>query len=316
MNFTTSEMKLLEKKLGCYFKLIEFTTVNSTESLLNSRDVNVDLIYTFSLLIILNIAANSLLILGIIKTNKKLNSGQKLFIYLSCTDLVAGLVAMPLMMNYLIYGATCFYMTFMMAARAYVVYGDSCIFLVISVQRYYTLRDPIGSKLHQKKRLSILIGLQMTMSILMSVAFFGFYHYSEDLHDFKIIGYIANVVHSSLSITILTFIGMSLYSIRKYSRSNNDTFTQKQLRNHRKSVSSLLVIGIMMLVHMLIYSTILAYWHSKSKDQNVIFGNNYHDIKNITDMVMLISFVNTTTNSFVIIGRSQKIMRYFFGCCI
>ena len=82
MNFTTSEMELLEKKLGCYFKLIEFTTVNSTESLLNSRDVNVDLIYTFLLLIILNIAANSLLILGIMKTNKKLNSGQKLFIYL------------------------------------------------------------------------------------------------------------------------------------------------------------------------------------------------------------------------------------------
>ena len=315
-NFSNNDMKIFENKLGCYFKLINFTTVKSSESLLRSSNVGVYMVHAFVIFIILNIGANSMLILGIIRTSKKLNAGQKLFIYLSCTDLLAGFVVIPLMLYYQIHGTTCLYMTFMLGARTYIVYADSCILLVIALQRYYTIQDPFGSKRHQHKRLAIMIVLQIALSLLMSFIFIGFYHYADNLHTFRPLGYISNVAHTTLSICILTFVGKSWYSLRKYNRTNSGTFTPEQLKNHRKSVSSLLIIGIMMVLYILVYQPILAYWHLKVKDQNAIFGNNYHDIKQFTDIVMFISLLNTTTNSFVIIGRSNKLMRYFFKSCL
>ena len=79
--------------------------------------------------------------------------------------------------------------------------------------------------------------------------------------------------------------------------------------NHRKSASSLLFIGLMMVMFMLIQVPMFWVLHIKLKDQRLLSGESFKDTQNFVDMKLVIAHLNTITNSVVIVGRSKKMKR-------
>ena len=304
---------LLELQYGCYINVNgfydDFDNVSTTEEILTD-DFNVYLVVAFIVFAILNIGANSILIFGLFKTNKKMNCGQKLFFYLSCTDLMAGCVVMPILIYYQFFGLTCLYMALMMGIFAYIVFADACILFIVSVLRLSTIRNPLISRNNQKKRIWIMVILQIFFSISLSFGFFSVYFYGRYLRYFQTIGYISNAAHTGISLAVLACVSMSLYTIRKYKRSNSGIFTPEQLRNHRKTASSLLLIGLMMILFVAIQVPIFIMVHLQLSSKK-----EFQKTKQIVDVVILISQLNTLTNSVVIIGRSKKLKKYLFKIC-
>ena len=125
MNSSTHHHKDLAKDIeyfklryGCYFKVLDV----SAESLkMLSENENFNLCFEIIWIVfgIINISVNSLLIHGLFKTHRRLSFVQKLFVYLSSMDLLAGIVLMPTLIYYQMVGLTCLYMTFMMCCLLY-----------------------------------------------------------------------------------------------------------------------------------------------------------------------------------------------------
>ena len=114
MNYTRKRInQLLEREYGCYLKLLlpdyEDSLIYQAEKLLTAETVGLNnadekpstlLLIIFIVFAILNVDSNTLMIIGLCKTNKRMNGTQKLFVYLSCVDLTAGCVAMPVLIYY------------------------------------------------------------------------------------------------------------------------------------------------------------------------------------------------------------------------
>ena len=303
--------RLYKLQYGCYLNVKDFyddfDNGLTTEEILPD-DLNVYLVIAFIVFAILNIGANSILIFGLFKTNKKMNCGQKLFVYLSCTDLMAGCVVMPILIYYQFSGLTCLYMALMMGIFAYIVFADACILFIVSVLRLSIIRNPLISR--NNKQIWIIVILQIFFSIALSFGFFSVYFYGQYLRYFQMIGYIFNAAHTGISLAVLVCVSMSLHTIRKYKRSNSGIFTPEQLRNHRKTASSLLLIGLMMIVFVAIQVPIFTMLHLRLSSKK-----EFQKTKQAIDVVILISQLNTFTNSVVIIGRSKKLKKYLFKIC-
>ena len=313
MNITRDEWNLIKLRYGCYFNIFDSDTLSSKIEILLQKD-NFSFYYSISCTVfaLLNISSNLLLIYGLLKTRQKLTLAQKMFVYLSCTDLTSGCVVMPMLVYYRIYGSSCLCMALMMAIFSYIVISDSFILLIISVLRLSTIRSPLSSH-SDLKRAKLMVFFQITFSLLIATGFFSFYYYGEDVFAFQLISYVANVSCMSICVAVLTCVLISLSTLQKYKRANSFIFTQEQLLNHRKSALSLLVIGLMMALFMLVQVPMLYILHLKLK--GLLSGEFFKATQNFVDIELLISQMNTITNSMVIIGRSQVLRKRLFNIC-
>ena len=81
-------MRHLKVRYGCYIKILNITSESS--KLLSEKDnFNLYFVIFCAIFAIVNIISNILMINGLIKTNRKMNFVQNLFVYLSCVDLIA-----------------------------------------------------------------------------------------------------------------------------------------------------------------------------------------------------------------------------------
>ena len=314
-NISQEKLQLVEQRYGCYVKILDLKTLSTQMDFLLEKD-NFSLYYVVActMFALLNIAANCLLIYGLIKTTKKLTFAHKLFIYLSCTDLVSGVVLMPMLIYYRTYGANCFFMAMILFVFSYVIMADSMILLTISMLRSATIQNPFNSH-NQLKKAKFVVVFQIVFSLVIGSGFFLCYFYGEGVFAFQLMGYIANASATCTSLAILVYVSRSLLTLQRYKRSNSGIFTEAQLLNHRKSASSLLFIGLMMVMFMLIQVPMFWVLHIKLKDQRLLSGESSKETQNLTDMLMLIAQLNTITNSVVIIGRSKKIRKILVKRC-
>ena len=315
MNKTRDEWNLIKLRYGCYFNILDSDTLSSKVEILLQKD-NFSFYYSISCTVfaLLNIGSNSLLIHGLLKARQKLTLAHKLFVYLSCTDLMSGCVVMPMLVYYQIYGSSCLYMALMMAIFSYVVISDSLLLLTISALRLSTIRSPLTSHSHLKQA-KLMVFFQIVFSLLIATGFFSFYYYGEDVFAFQLISYVANASCVSISVAVLTCVLISLSTLQKYKRSNSFIFTQEQLLNHRKSAFSLLVIGLMMALFILVQVPMSWILHLKLRDESFLSGESFKATQNFLDIDLLISQTNTITNSIVIIGRSKILRKRLFNIC-
>ena len=94
-----------------------------------------------------------------------------------------------------------------------------------------------------------------------------------------------------------------------------DRFTETQLLNHRKSASSFLFIGLMMVMFMLIQVGMFLVFHIKLNDHRLLTGESSKKTQNFADIQLLIAQLNTITNSVVIIRRSKKMRKSLVISC-
>ena len=142
----------LERRYGCYLNVLNIT--NETPKLLSEKDhFNLYFVISCGVFAAVNICSNTLMIHGLIKTNRKLNFVQKLFVYLSSIDLFAGVVLMPTLIYYQLVGLTCLYMTLMMCLVGALAAGDSSIVLIISTLRLQAIiTNPLKHKVGLVKK--------------------------------------------------------------------------------------------------------------------------------------------------------------------
>ena len=315
MNITRDEWHLIKLRYGCYFNILDSDTLSSKIEILLKKD-NFSFYYSISctVLALLNIGSNSLLIYGLLKTRQKLTLAQKMFVYLSCTDLTSGCVVMPMLVYYRIYGSSCLYMALMMAIFSYAVNSDYLVLLTISVLRLSTIRNPLNSHNHLKHA-KLMVFFQIAFSLLIATSFFSLYYYADDLFAFQLISYVAIASCISICMAVLTCVSMSLFTLQKYKRANSFIFTQEQLSNHRKSAFSLLVIGLMMALFILVQVPMFWILHLKLRNESFLSGESFKATQNFLDIDLLISQMNTITNSIVIIGRSKILRKHLFNIC-
>ena len=263
---------------------------------------------------LLNIGANSLLIYGLFKITKKLTLANKLFIYLSCTDLLSGVVLMPMLVYNRTYGANCFFLAMALFVFAYIAIGDGLILLIISMLRLATIQNPLNSH-NQLKKAKLMIMFQILFALAAGTGFFYCYLYGEDVFAFQLIAYIDNAYTVGVSLAILVCLSRSLLTLQRYKRSNSGIFTKAQLLNHRKSASSLLFIGLMMVMFMLIQVGMFLVFHIKLNDHRLLTGESSKKTQNFADIQLRIAQLNTITNSVVIIRRSKKMRKSLVISC-
>ena len=142
------EYELLRLRYGCYIKFIDSGDVNVLQYLQKvSRQSITPSFYIGVICIMLSgIVAfvNLVFLYGFLKTNKRLTQIQMMFVYLTCTDLVAGFLAFPLISVGHFYGQTCDYQTFMMAIIGYVSAGDATTTTIISILRLHSILRPLN----------------------------------------------------------------------------------------------------------------------------------------------------------------------------
>ena len=85
---------------GCYLNLLNDSDITIQRDLFKltpDRTFETHLGIICAVLAVLNIICNTAFIFGLIKTNKKLSNSQKLFLLLSCIDLIAGFCVFPML---------------------------------------------------------------------------------------------------------------------------------------------------------------------------------------------------------------------------
>ena len=114
---------------------------------------------------------------------------------------------------------------------------------------------------------------------------------------------------------MLATVLVSLYTLRQYRRCNDNVLTPTMLRNHERSATSLLLIGLLMILFVLIQISVAVVLHIKLRKATLLSGETFHNTKIIADIMLLIAPINTVTNSIVIISRSRRLKRHLFKCC-
>ena len=303
----TNEIEYFKLRYGCYFKVIDVVSTESITLLSKKDNFNLFLAVFCIAFAILNIGSNLLLAHALIKTNRKLNFVQRLFVYLSFIDLVAGVVLMPAMTYYLLFGLHCLRMTLMFCVIAYVAVADATVVLVISVLRLQAIQNPF-KHIGLNKKCGMLIG-HILVSMMGPPAFYIIYYIKGSIQDFQVIGYLTNGMMSSLTLVILSIVGFTLYEIRK--RKRKDLLQVSMLKNHKKSAGSLLIIGCLMLFFIVVQVPNYYILHTLLKGAGVLSGETFRTTKRVADLTVILNLLNTSMNSIVILCRSKKMKRYY-----
>lgn len=303
------QLAQFELRYGCYLKVLNITS--ESPKLLSEKD-NFNLFFVIICVIFatVNITSNILMIHGLIKTNRKINFVQKLFVYLSCVDLIAGFVLMPVLIYYQMVGLTCLNMTLMMCLVGVVAAGDSSIVLAISILRLQAIRDPLKHKVGVIKR-CIVLTTQVLVMVIVAIVFYICYYVIGTIEAFQNIGYIANGVISSLTIAVLFCVVLTLVEVRKHKSADSGIVHKSMLKNHKKSAGSLLIIGCLMLFFTVVQVPNFYTLHTLLRGSEVLSGESFRTTKRVVDITILINLLNTTINSIVIVSRSRKMKRYY-----
>ena len=312
LTFTADEIKFLQLRYGCYLKVLDLTKDLSKGPLLKKNKFTTYMAIAFAVFGIINVLVNVMLIYSLFKTNQKMNCGQKLFVYLSCTDLLAGLFV-PVVIYFQLVGLNCFYMTIMMGVISYIAIADFSILLIISALRLYGIRFPLSIR-DQEKSTFVVVILKIIILFGIVTFFFIKFNRADKVQDFVNLVHVANALLTGLSLAVLGTVSASLHTLRQYRQSNSQVFTPSMLRNHTRSANSLLFIGLLMVFFVSIQIPTFILIQVRLKEGSLLTGETFQTTKEAVDILMLVSQLNTFTNSIIIIARSKKLRQHLFKC--
>ena len=213
------------------------------ESLWVARAISLSSFVMFSLFVT---GTNSALVIGLKKTNKKLNTPQKLYVYLSVTDSFVGTICLPFFFVVNILSLNnC---TTQSIAVAIIVYSFGVglgTFLVISVLRNIAIRKPF----HNVKKLTIcvtLAGLNLLALMSSVLTFFTYYpkYTSTGLYSFYWL-YIGLILILEVSVINV----LNLWSRRILSRVGGDVSGTEQCQRRKRNLKAVAVLNKISIVY-------------------------------------------------------------------
>jgi len=293
---------VVQQTFGCYSKFISEFQI--PESALDTSHFKLAIgIITIAEAVFI-ILANSIFIYGLLATNKTLSYVQKLFVYQSCIDLLVGLIPIPIQIVYIFKGLSCVFMSTLMAFGCILLTNDSLIFLTISLLRFFAITKPLKSINY--KMVTIYVVCQQLASFLITCYVFYVYLTSTTLAQYKEIWYVPIPFQIIINSITVMFVMICLQFVK---RGNSSTIHHQR---HSKSIKTLLIIGLTMLVLIIAQSTtyVVLFQHFKKSLAS------YKELESIVkwiDIAVISTTLGPGLNSVIYISRSKKLRRFYFG---
>ena len=253
------------------------------------------------------ICANFALIFGLKKTNKKLKISQKLYIYLSVTDLLIGAVCLPF---YLIVNITkkrsCRTDNLAMLFSNYSYNIGIGTFILISYLRNLAIRKPLNKPSWKK------IILFLSLWNIFVCAFSGFrYISSNPLNDSWTLYKIRYLqLGMIIFFEIASILWINYWSSRILSRPNFIDFDKQRARRNKSAVIVLSLISITYAIFTLplglYYITLGTVYFDSRKENTQIF------LHSLAAFFHFPLFLSSGMNAVIYIMKDKAIKRYYY----
>uniref|UniRef100_A0A7M5UKP9 G-protein coupled receptors family 1 profile domain-containing protein n=1 Tax=Clytia hemisphaerica TaxID=252671 RepID=A0A7M5UKP9_9CNID len=304
-------LEYFKLRYSCYLKVLNLTSMDILDKVLAAENRTFEIVATvvcFTLAAFI-ISANSVFIFTLLMTTKrKLTFVQRLFLYVSCIDLIAGFIAMPMMGVSQYHGLTCLQQASMMGAAVFAVVADSCGVLTISCLRYHSILKPMRKI--SSKRIIFFLVLQILFALACSMLFLFCYVKLGTITMFQVLGHLAGAVVSILNLSILITVFLTLIGIGKLKKTELSLVDETRLRNQHKSTKTLLIIASVMTLSFIMQVPSLIILSQSLAQSSLLSGETFIWTKRNADFSTLVSCLNTGFNSVILICRSKKMRRY------
>jgi len=263
--------------------------------------------FFLSFLAMFNLLTNSLMIIGIWKTNKKLTNTHKLLIYTSAMDLLIAFFVVPFFIaSRLLVKNSCFNVMIAMSVGIFITEDSKQTIFTLSIMRYISLHSPLR-RIRNSSIIKVAF-LQMLIAIAMSVLNFCLYYLTTNLKS-----YTAEwLIFSLFTIAcILAAVICNLLSRHTLLNKKDIQQSEQHLERHGKAVKRLLLIC---LCNILCYSPNSFYQLYAGIVSAIDSSINLQDIASITmtlDLLYLVMMLSPALNSLVYVLWNKKILRYY-----
>jgi len=309
-----ADKQLLFDKLGCHGNMILRKGFQVPKSAFRINNFKITC-FGFSVVVILfTISSNAVFIYGLKKTNKTLSYIQKLFIYLSCVDILPACVPVPMFAVYFLNGSSCLYMSIMMSFGTAFLITDSAILFTISLLRFYSIANPLKRINYELVTISVI--LESLLSIIIAGKVFFNYRTANTISDLEEVMYLSGVVILSINTLTIFCVSFCFAVIKRKTNligtdTNIQTFDRIQIQQHKRSTISLLIMALLMTMLMAVQGIGYVILIIRTRMGLVSF-EKYIFTLNVTDILVLCCTLNPGLNSMIYIGRCKKLKQFYW----
>jgi len=309
----------------CFFKALQKQNV-SAETLLN-KQLDITTLIGSTIITIFVMLSNLMLIYGLYRTTKQpMSTTKKLFIYLSCTDIMTTLIGeMKHILSYHI--RNCIILLALTSVNNVFFCLGMEIFSTISILRYLSLKNPFQNV--GKRRIHLILLIETVVSTLIGVCYFSFLYDIEE-STMIAIQFVVTILYflmvsSLLLINLLSYItirsnikcGVTASNDNKQSGNGNshdvtdsDCINEKKNKRKKYAVNTLIIISVFyMFCHlpMCIYFFIATV---KSLETSYNFSS-YARAYQISNFLLFVVWSNNGFNAAILIIRSKDILQFY-----
>ena len=266
-----------------------------------------------SIFYIFAIITNFALIFGLKKTNKTLTLSQKLYIYLSITDVATGILVPYYIITFHITPSAWCTANSIGVVIAIYTFGISVgTFLTISFLRNVAIRKPlyfIPSRI-------VYLWLAGWHVFIISMSLFGFFTYDPDYASHTL--YITHWLFLGLAIILVISISatLNIWSTKVLARQSSisSTLNDIEFRRGKRNKTAVTILNILTLLLVLCVMPLSIYY--------IVLGifmyrENEALVQSAYDMIMFLHmplFPCSGLNALVYVLKNQKIMRFYRRC--
>ena len=258
------------------------------------------MVLAFFCIIILNV----LLIVALIKTNRNISITTKLFIYLSCCDLITGLVTIPTHIVAMVLGenSSCFLIGLQAFFNTFPVIQTMSTIFTLSVFRFIAINKPL--KKIDDKTLYVVLAGHFIVSVLLSL----WYLRNSLVEEIgKEMGYLLILATNYFLILIGSSVIINIFLHFKLKKNRTVSMKigcSKSTKRHKNAIVTMVILTLTMIVCYLpngIFFTVVGY--------NILRDMKY-SYRSYAPLPHFIMLTNAGWNSLVYIFRTRKIRQY------
>ena len=219
--------------------------------------------------IIFIIATSSMLIYGLVKTNKLLSITSKIFIYISICDLVNGFIVIPIQLLNMALKLPCLLAVTQDILHVIIISMSLYTLITLTVLRYIAINNPLRKIKNRTVHIVLFIGL------MLSIANASAYFYTSHKQELLIL---MGILLFLIAVIIMTFlmVSISLNIILRRSLRKRSCAIKKSIRSKmhmvskEKATTTLLILLVVILICYLptVIATGYTAYHILAKNEN------------------------------------------------
>jgi len=311
-------MDIHNEKLECFLLVGHDAFRNSTvlETMKSPPEIRKLMTSLMVLIVIFIIASNSMLIIGLYKTSTNLSLPSKMFVFLSCNDMLAGLSYFST--GYIFIKISCDLGYVMISVSSIFIICSVEIFLTVSALRFISLKKPLTRILNHHVYVLLFIEWLLGSGVGL-IIYFSFSNLdTESLPIFLSIVclmYLISIVLVGL-INLLSYKALNTEDGSCTVTGTSNISSSDQIRKQRKRTAVVTLIFISLSYFVLnlpasIYYMYLALRTISIEQGKILNVRLYVEALEIMNCMQYIVLATTGTNAVIYIVRSKEIKLYY-----